>query len=126
MDGVLGPTSADAGRSRRLRRLRRRAVRLPAALADAARRVRDFVAIDDITIDLYERRARRRGPKVGRLQLRRTAPSKSGDPDAWMVTSREGPEPAERGGPTRGSVIELEAGAAAPDPEAPDPPPDSR
>ena len=126
MDGVLGPTSADAGRSRRLRRLRRRAARLPVALADALRRMRDFVAIDDITIDLYERRARRRGSKVARLQLRRTAPAKSGDPDAWMVVSREGEAPAERDAAPPGPVIELEAGVVAPDPEAPDPPPDPR
>ena len=121
MDGVLGPTSADAGRSRRLRRLRRRAVRLPAALADALRRVRDFVSIDDITIDLYERRARRRGPKVARLQLRRSAPAKSGDPDAWMVVAREGDGPAERDAAPPGPVIELEAGASPPDPAPRDP-----
>ena len=121
MDGVPGPTSADAGRSRRLRRLRRRAVRLPAALADALRRVRDFISIDDITIDLYERRARRRGPKVGRLQLRRSAPAKSGDPDAWMVVAHEGEAPAERDAAPPGPVIELEAGAAEPDAEPRDP-----
>ena len=98
---MLGPTSADARRSRRLRRLRRRAARLPAALADALRRVRDFVSIDDITIDLYERGARRRGPRVARLQLRRTAPPKSGDPDAWMVTSQQEEEPADAPEPPR-------------------------
>ena len=116
-----GPTSADAGRSRRLRRLRRRAARLPAALADALRRVRDFVSIDDITIDLYERGARRRGLKVARLQLRRSAPAKSGDPDAWMVVAREGDGPAERDAAPPGPVIEQEAGASAPDPEPRDP-----
>ncbi|MCY3919591.1 MAG: hypothetical protein OXG38_07290 [Chloroflexi bacterium] len=121
-----GPTSADAGRSRRLRRLRRRAVRLPAALADGLRRVRDFISIDDITIDLYERRARRRGPKVGRLQLRRTAPAKFGDPDAWMVVAREGDAPAERDDAASGPVFELEAGASSPDPATPEPPRDPR
>ena len=113
---MSGPTSADAGRSRRLRRLRRRAARLPAALADALRRMRDFLAIDDITIDLYDRGARRRGSKVARLQLRRTAPPQSGDPDAWMVVAREGETTEEGDPPPPGPVIELESGESAPDP----------
>jgi hypothetical protein len=121
---VIRPTSADAGRSRRLRRLRRRAVRLPAALADALRRARDFVSIDDITIDLYDRGARRRGSKVARLQLRRTAPPKSGDADAWVVVAREGEATEESDRPPSDPVIELAPGASPPDAAAADAPRD--
>ncbi len=126
MDDVLQPTSADAGRSRRLRRLRHRAARLPTAITDALRRIRDFVCIDDITIDLYDRDARRRGSKVARLQLRRAASPKAGDPDAWMVVARKGETTAESDPSPPGPVIELEAGESAPDPEAPHSPRDPR
>ena len=126
VDDVPRRTSPGSGRSWSGRRLRRGAAWLAGTIADLCRRIRAAASIDDISIDVYDRGARRRGPKVARLQLRRTAPPKSGDPDAWMVVSREGDGPAERDAPARGPVIELEAGVSPPDAEAPDPPRDPR
>lgn len=86
-------------------------------LADSWRRIRAAVSIDDISIDVYDRRARRRGPKVARLQLRRTGAPQPGGPDAWMVTTRSQEAATEEPPAPPGPVIELEAGMIAPDPE---------
>lgn len=117
MDGVLRRTSPGSGRSWSGRRLRRGAAWLAGAIADLGRRIRAAASIDDISIDVYDRGARRRGPKVARLQLRRTGAPQPGGPDAWMVTTRSQEEAAEEPAAPPGPIIELEAGVVAPDPD---------
>ncbi len=131
VDDVLRRTSPGSGRSWSGRRLRRGAAWLAGTIADSWRRIRAAASIDDISIDVYDRGARRRGPKVARLQLRRTGAPQAGGPDAWMVTARSDEAAAEEPAAPPGPVIELEAGVVAPDPDtAPsdmgDPPRDPR
>ena len=85
------------------------------------RRIRAAVSIDDISIDVYDRRTRRGAPKVARLQLRRTGAPQPGGPDAWMVTTRSRDTAAEQQAAPPGPIIELEAGISPPDPDTPDP-----
>ena len=131
VDDVPRRTSPGSGRSWSGRRLRRGAAWLAGAIADLGRRIRAAASIDDISIDVYDRGARRGAPKVARLQLRRTDSPQPGDADAWVVTARSDEAAAEEPAAPPGPVIELEAGVVAPDPEtAPsdmgDPPRDPR
>ena len=114
-------TSPGSGRSWSGRRLRRGAAWLAGMLADSWRRIRAAVSIDDISIDVYDRRTRRGAPKVARLQLRRTGAPQPGGPDAWMVTTRSRDTAAEQQAAPPGPIIELEAGISPPDPDTPDP-----
>ena len=126
VDDVPRRTSPGSGRSWSGRRLRRGAAWLAGTIADLCRRIRAAASIDDISIDVYDRGARRRGPKVARLQLRRTGAPQSGGPDAWMVTTRSQEAAAEEPPAPPGPVIELEAGVVAPAPGTPDPSRDPR
>ena len=121
VDDVPRRTSPGSGRSWSGRRLRRGAAWLAGTIADLCRRIHAAASIDDISIDVYDRRGRRRGPKVARLQLRRTGAPRPGGPDAWMVTARSDEAAAEQPPVPPGPVIELEAGVVAPAPGTPDP-----
>ena len=121
VDDVPRRTSPGSGRSWSGRRLRRGAAWLAGMLADSWRRIRAAVSIDDISIDVYDRRTRRGASKVARLQLRRTGAPQAGGPDAWMVTARSDEAAAEEPPAPPGPIIELEAGVVAPDPGTPDP-----
>ena len=121
VDDVPRRTSPGSGRSWSGRRLRRGAAWLGGTIGDFCRRIRSAVSIDDISIDVYDRRTRRGAPKVARLQLRRTGAPQAGGPDAWMVTARSDEAAAEEPAAPPGPIIELEAGVVAPDPGTPDP-----
>ena len=121
VDDVPRRTSPGSGRSWSGRRLRRGAARLAGVIADLGRRIRAAASIDDISIDVYDRGARRGAPKVARLQLRRTDSPQPGGPDAWMVTTRSQEAATEEPPAPPGPVIELEAGVVAPAPGTPDP-----
>ena len=121
VDDVPRRTSPGSGRSWSGRRLRRGAAWLAGTIADLCRRIRAAASIDDISIDVYDRRTRRGASKVARLQLRRSGAPQAGGPDAWMVTTRSQEAAAEEPPAPPGPVIELEAGVVAPAPGTPDP-----